>query len=255
HEAVERRALRADAGGRAGRGAARGQPEPRRQVAAVAPAAGGARGHACPRRARPRRREPPRLRLRLVRVLRLVPGGGEGAAQGGRRARAEDGEARPRRGPEAAPPADAVRDLGALRRARSRRAGRAGAGAGGGRRARRPGERGRVRASAGRRALVGRLARAARGEGTPEGSALVGALPDVGLRLPLPGQVDVAAYSARQRKRLEQARADAERSRRKLANAGFVKGAPAEVVAEERRRLEEAEALAARLERVLADIA
>jgi len=105
------------------------------------------------------------------------------------------------------------------------------------------------------RALIEPLARVALREGTPEGSALVGALPDVELRLPLAGLVDVAAYAARQRKRLEQARADAERSRRKLANEGFVKGAPAEVVAEERRRLEEAEALAARLERVLADIA
>src|SRR5690606_31864829 len=105
------------------------------------------------------------------------------------------------------------------------------------------------------RALIEPLARVALREGTPEGSALVGALPDVELRLPLAGQVDVAAYAARQRKRLEQARADAERSRRKLANEGFATGAPAAVVAEERRRLVEAEALAARLERVLADIA
>ncbi|HEX6940085.1 MAG TPA: valine--tRNA ligase [Longimicrobiales bacterium] len=104
------------------------------------------------------------------------------------------------------------------------------------------------------RGLFEPLARAILREGTPEGSALAGALPDAELRLPLAGQVDVAAYAARQRARLERARGDAERSRQKLANERFVQGAPAEVVAEERRRLEEAEALAERLEAVLAEL-
>src|SRR5690606_25355641 len=109
-------------------------------------------------------------------------------------------------------------------------------------------------ALAAQRGLFEPLARATLQEGTPAGSALVGALPDAELRLPLAGQVDVAAYAARQRARLEKARAEAERSRKKLANERFVQGAPAEVVAEERRRLAEAEALAERLEAVLAGI-
>ncbi len=104
------------------------------------------------------------------------------------------------------------------------------------------------------RALFEPLARAALRSGTPAGSSLTAAMPDAELRLPLAGQVDVAAYAARQRGRLEKARAEAERSRKKLANERFVSGAPAEVVAEEHRRLDEAEALAARLEAVLADI-
>src|SRR5690606_18988586 len=62
------------------------------------------------------------------------------------------------------------------------------------------------------------LARATLREGLPEGAALVGALPDVELRLPLAGQVDVAAYGERQRGRLEKARAEMERSGKKLSN-------------------------------------
>ncbi len=104
------------------------------------------------------------------------------------------------------------------------------------------------------RALVEPLARATLLDGAPEGSALVGALPDAELRLPLVGQVDVTAYAARQRARLDKARSEAERARKKLANERFVQGAPAEVVAEERRRLEEAEALVGRLEAVLASV-
>ncbi len=107
----------------------------------------------------------------------------------------------------------------------------------------------------GHRGLFEPLARSNLREGTPEGSSLAGALPDAELRLPLAGQVDVASYAARQRARLEKARAEAERSRQKLANERFVRGAPAEVVAEERRRLEEAEALAGRLEALLAELA
>src|SRR5690606_21605621 len=104
------------------------------------------------------------------------------------------------------------------------------------------------------RALFEPLARAALRSGTPAGSSLTAAMPDAELRLPLAGQVDVAAYAARQRGRLEKARAEAERSRKKLATERFVYGAPREVVAEERRRLDGAAALAARLEAVLADI-
>jgi len=105
-----------------------------------------------------------------------------------------------------------------------------------------------------RRSLVEPLARATLREGTPDGSSLVGVLPDAELRLPLAGQVDVEAYVARQRARLEKARTEAERSRKKLSNDGFVRGAPEDVVAEERRRLEEAEALVTRLEALLAGL-
>ncbi|HEX7001154.1 MAG TPA: valine--tRNA ligase [Trueperaceae bacterium] len=105
------------------------------------------------------------------------------------------------------------------------------------------------------RDLFESLARAELSEGRPDGASLVGALPDVELRLPLAGQVDVAAYEKRQRNRLDKARAEAQRSAGKLANERFVSGAPDEVVAEERRRLAEAEALVERLERVLADLA
>src|SRR5690606_32414566 len=56
-------------------------------------------------------------------------------------------------------------------------------------------------ALAAQRGLFEPLARATLQEGTPAGSALVGALPDAELRLPLAGQVDVAAYAARQRAR------------------------------------------------------
>ena len=98
------------------------------------------------------------------------------------------------------------------------------------------------------------LARATLREGSPEGAALVGALPDVELRLPLAGQVDVAAYGERQRGRLEKARAEMERSAKKLSNERFVRGAPAEIVEEERRRMAEAASLVERLERALADL-
>jgi valyl-tRNA synthetase len=63
------------------------------------------------------------------------------------------------------------------------------------------------------------------------------------IRLPLEGLIDMEAWRRRQEKRLKELRGNAEKSRKKLANAQFVDNAPAEVVEEERRRLAESEAL------------
>ena len=91
--------------------------------------------------------------------------------------------------------------------------------------------------------VVAALARAELRRDEPEGATLRQVLPDVELRLPLEGLVDVGAWRARQEKRLADARAERDRSARKLANDKFVANAPERVVAEERRRLAEAEAL------------
>ncbi len=99
--------------------------------------------------------------------------------------------------------------------------------------------------------LMGALARARFEAGRPDGAALLGALPSLELRLPLAGQVDEDAYVARQRARLDKARGEAERSRKKLGNERFVASAPDDVVAEERKRLADAEALIERLEGAL----
>lgn len=92
-------------------------------------------------------------------------------------------------------------------------------------------------------------------DGAPVGGgALAQPVDDVVLRLPLQGVVDVDAWKAKQAKRLATQRAEAQRSRSKLANERFVSGAPADVVAEERRRLAEAERLVAAIETSLAQV-
>jgi valyl-tRNA synthetase len=87
------------------------------------------------------------------------------------------------------------------------------------------------------------------------GAALAQPVDDLLLRLPFAGVVDVAAWRAKQEKRLATQRADGARSRGKLAQERFVAHAPPEVVAEERRRLAEAERLAAAIEASLAQVA
>ncbi|HZJ09878.1 MAG TPA: class I tRNA ligase family protein, partial [Trueperaceae bacterium] len=87
------------------------------------------------------------------------------------------------------------------------------------------------------------------------GASLSRPLPDMELRLPLAGQVDLDAYEANQRARLAKVEAEGERSRKKLSNEKFVANAPAEVVAEERRRLVEAEDVARRIAAVLERLA
>jgi valyl-tRNA synthetase len=98
------------------------------------------------------------------------------------------------------------------------------------------------------------LARAELVEEEPAGSYLSQPLTGLELRLPLAGLVEVDEWRARQEKRMAELAADAERSRRKLDNPGFVAKAPEPVVAEEKRRLEEAlgllEGLRASLDRL-----
>jgi valyl-tRNA synthetase len=87
-----------------------------------------------------------------------------------------------------------------------------------------------------------------------QGPLLSQTVPGLVLELPLAGVIDVDEWRARQEKRLADAHANAEKSRKKLANERFVANAPADVVAEERRRLAEAEALVAGLEKSLAQL-
>lgn len=82
----------------------------------------------------------------------------------------------------------------------------------------------------------------------PEGASLSQVVPDLELKLPLTGLVDVAEWRARQEKRLKELTGNRDKSAKKLANAKFVDNAPPEVVEEERRRLAEAETLIAGLE-------
>ncbi len=88
----------------------------------------------------------------------------------------------------------------------------------------------------------------------PFGAALSQPLPDLELKLPLEGLVDIAEWRARQEKRLQEVQKSLTVSRKKLGNDKFVQNAPAAVVEEERRRLAEAEALTAGLEASLAQL-
>jgi valyl-tRNA synthetase len=72
--------------------------------------------------------------------------------------------------------------------------------------------------------------------------------------LDVAGVIDVAAERRRMEKDLAAARAEAEQSERKLANADFTAKAPAAVVDKTRQRLETAQADIARLEQRLASI-
>ncbi len=91
--------------------------------------------------------------------------------------------------------------------------------------------------------VFGALARATVLAEAPAGASLTQPVADVVLRLPFEGVVDVEAWKAKQRARLEAQRGEVARSTKKLANDRFVAGAPPEVVAEERRRLADAERL------------
>ncbi|MDZ7801335.1 MAG: valine--tRNA ligase [Trueperaceae bacterium] len=102
--------------------------------------------------------------------------------------------------------------------------------------------------------VVAALARAELRTGEPAGASLRQVLPDVTLRLPLEGLIDVDAWRARQEQRLEGLRKDRDKSARKLDNEKFVANAPDAVVAEERRRLEEADAMIEGIERNLAQL-
>ncbi len=102
--------------------------------------------------------------------------------------------------------------------------------------------------------LLAALARAEPHDGPPEGASLRQPLPFGELRLPLVGLVDVDAWRAKRRKRLDEARAELAKSEKKLANEKFVANAPEAVVAEERRRVEEARRTVEGIEASLADL-
>ncbi|AFZ65960.1 valine--tRNA ligase [Deinococcus peraridilitoris] len=72
---------------------------------------------------------------------------------------------------------------------------------------------------------------------------------------PLEGTVDLAEWTARQRKRLAELDKQIQQATGKLSNEGFVARAPAEVIEEERRRVADFGAQKARLEVVLAQLA
>ncbi len=75
------------------------------------------------------------------------------------------------------------------------------------------------------------------------GAALSQVIPEMTLRLPFAGNVDLAEWRSRQEKRLAELSKNIAVSEKKLSNERFVQAAPEAVVQEERRRLEEARAL------------
>lgn len=103
-------------------------------------------------------------------------------------------------------------------------------------------------------AVFGSLARATVLAQAQAGASLTQPVADVVLRLPFEGVVDVEAWRAKGRGRLEAQRAEVARSTKKLANERFVASAPAEVVDEERRRLAEATRLVGEIEASLARV-
>ena len=88
----------------------------------------------------------------------------------------------------------------------------------------------------------------------PSGAALSQIVPDIELKLPFEGLIDVDEWRAKQEKKLQEVKKDLATSERKLGNEKFVTNAPDEVVAEERRRLEEARALLEGLNASLAQV-
>ncbi len=87
------------------------------------------------------------------------------------------------------------------------------------------------------------LARATLLEALPEGASLSQIVPDIELKLPFAGLIDVNEWKARQEKRIKDLQKNVETSERKLSNEKFVSSAPVAVVEEERRRLAEAREL------------
>ena len=90
------------------------------------------------------------------------------------------------------------------------------------------------------------------GERPPQAAAYVG--PGVVAYVPLAGLIDLEAERRRLEKERDQAAANLERVRQKLANPAFVEKAPAEVVAREREREEELAAKLALLDQRLRDL-
>lgn len=77
---------------------------------------------------------------------------------------------------------------------------------------------------------------------------------DLHLLIPMAGLIDVAAESARVKKELDKLGKELENAQGKLANANFVKNAPAEVVAKETARMSELQTTIVKLQTQLADL-
>jgi valyl-tRNA synthetase len=92
-------------------------------------------------------------------------------------------------------------------------------------------------------------------DAAPEGASLSQLVPDIELKLPFAGLIDVSEWKARQEKRLQELQKNLEASERKLSNEKFVSGAPAAVVEEERRRMTEAKELISGIQTSLKNIA
>ena len=88
----------------------------------------------------------------------------------------------------------------------------------------------------------------------PSGAALSQPLPDLDMKLPLTGLVDIDEWRVRQEKRLQELQKSLSVSQKKLGNEKFVQNAPAAVVEEERRRVAEAEELIEGLNSSLAQL-
>ena len=91
--------------------------------------------------------------------------------------------------------------------------------------------------------------------GTISGMSLSQVVPDLEIRLPIEGIIDVDDWKLRQEKRLKEFQDNKHKIENKLRNPKFVKHAPYEVVVEERRRLDETNDLIGKLEMSLAKLA
>jgi len=98
------------------------------------------------------------------------------------------------------------------------------------------------------------LAKAKLVKEAPKGAALTEIVPDLELKLPFEGLIDVDDWNAKQAKRLADLQKNLMISEKKLSNAKFVDNAPAQVVEEERRRMAEAKELVAGIEASLAQL-
>ncbi len=91
-------------------------------------------------------------------------------------------------------------------------------------------------------------------DAVPEGPSLSQVVPEIELKLPFAGLIDLNEWKARQEKRLTELQKNLETSERKLSNEKFVSGAPAAVVEEERRRLAEFKELIAGIQQSLSGL-
>jgi valyl-tRNA synthetase len=91
-------------------------------------------------------------------------------------------------------------------------------------------------------------------DAAPEGASLSQLVPEIELKLPFAGLIDVNEWKARQEKRLKDLQKTLETSERKLANEKFVSSAPAHVVEEERKRFTESKALIEGIQKSLSNL-